>query len=95
MATNLKGPFYLTAALAPQMAARGVEQIINITTMAAHIGLPQAPLYGATKAALTLLTKAWATEFASDAAGHGRGCLYQRRRGPPAGTAQGRRLQPW
>lgn len=65
LATNVKGPFYLTAALAPQMAARGSGKIINITTMAAHIGLPEAPLYGATKAALTLLTKAWATEFAA------------------------------
>lgn len=65
MTTNVKGPFYLTAALAPQMAARGSGKIINITTMAAHVGLPEAPLYGATKAALTLLTKAWATEFAA------------------------------
>lgn len=65
VATNLKGPFFLTAVLAPQMAARGSGKIINITTMAALIGLPEAPLYGATKAALTLLTKAWATEFAA------------------------------
>lgn len=65
VATNLKGPFFLTAALAPQMAARGSGKIINITTMGALIGLPEAPLYGATKAALTLLTKAWAAEFAA------------------------------
>ncbi|HEX4205650.1 MAG TPA: SDR family oxidoreductase [Ktedonobacteraceae bacterium] len=63
IATNVKGPFYLTAALAPQMAERGSGKIINITTMVAHVGQPKMALYGATKAALTLLTKAWATEF--------------------------------
>ena len=63
IATNVKGPFYLTAALAPHMAERGRGKIINITTMAAHVGIPGQALYGATKAALTLLTKAWATEF--------------------------------
>jgi len=63
IATNVKGPFYLTAALAPQMAKRGRGKIINITTMAAHVGIPEMALYGATKAALTLLTKSWATEF--------------------------------
>jgi NAD(P)-dependent dehydrogenase (short-subunit alcohol dehydrogenase family) len=63
IATNVKGPFYLTAALAPQMAERGSGKIINITMMAAHIGTPKMVLYGVTKAALTLLTKSWATEF--------------------------------
>lgn len=63
IATNVKGPFYLTAALAPQMAERGRGKIINITTMVAHIGMPEMALYGATIAALTLLTKSWATEF--------------------------------
>lgn len=62
-AINVKGPFFLTAALAPQMAERGSGKIINITTMAAHVGEPTMSLYGSTKAALTLLTKAWATEF--------------------------------
>lgn len=63
IATNVKGPFFLTAALAPQMAQRGSGKIINITTMVAHVGMPGTALYGATKAALTLLTKSWATEF--------------------------------
>ena len=60
---NVKAPYYLTAALAPQMAERGAGKIINITTMAAHIGMPGLALYGATKAALTLLTKSWTAEF--------------------------------
>lgn len=63
VSTNMKGPFYLTAALAPQMVKRGSGKIINITTMVAHVGVPGMALYGATKAALTLLTKSWATEF--------------------------------
>src|SRR5258708_7764297 len=53
---NVKAPYYLTATLAPQMAERGAGKIINITTMAAHVGMPGLALYGATKAALTLLT---------------------------------------
>ena len=63
VATNLKGPYFLTAALAPGMAARGYGKIINITTMAAYVGLPGAAAYGATKAALDLLTKTWAAEY--------------------------------
>ncbi len=63
IALNVKAPFYLTAALAPQMAERKSGKIINITTMVAHVGMATMALYGATKAALTLLTKSWAAEF--------------------------------
>jgi NAD(P)-dependent dehydrogenase (short-subunit alcohol dehydrogenase family) len=45
------------------MTERGRGKIINITTMAASVGIPEMALYGATKAALALLTKSWATEF--------------------------------
>jgi NAD(P)-dependent dehydrogenase (short-subunit alcohol dehydrogenase family) len=63
MDTNVKGPFFLTAALAPAMAQRGRGKIINITTAAAKAGIPGASAYGASKAALALLTKSWALEF--------------------------------
>ncbi len=63
---NVRAPFYLTAALAPGMAARGGGAIVNISTMAAELGLPGAAAYGATKAALASLTRTWATEFAGD-----------------------------
>lgn len=63
MDTNLKGPFFLTAALAPAMAARGHGKVINITTAAAHAGIAGGAAYGASKAALALLTKSWAKEF--------------------------------
>jgi len=60
---NVKGPFYLTAALAPQMAERGAGKIINITTMAAYVGIAGMALYGASKAALAQLTRSWSAEF--------------------------------
>jgi NAD(P)-dependent dehydrogenase (short-subunit alcohol dehydrogenase family) len=63
--TNLKGPFFLSAALLPRMAQRGSGKVINITTGAALVGVAGAALYGASKAALTLLTKSWAAEFAA------------------------------
>jgi NAD(P)-dependent dehydrogenase (short-subunit alcohol dehydrogenase family) len=63
IAINVKGPFYLTAALAPQMAQRGSGKVINITSVSAHIGMAGSAIYGATKAALTLLTRTWAAEF--------------------------------
>jgi NAD(P)-dependent dehydrogenase (short-subunit alcohol dehydrogenase family) len=63
LAINVKAPFVLTAALAPRMADKGGGAIVNITTMAAEFGLPGAALYGASKAALGLLTKTWAAEY--------------------------------
>ncbi len=62
-AVNVKVPYFLVAALAPQMAARGSGSIVNVTTMVADFGMAGMGLYGSTKAALVLLTKAWAAEF--------------------------------
>jgi NAD(P)-dependent dehydrogenase (short-subunit alcohol dehydrogenase family) len=62
-ASNVRAPYFLTARLAPKMADRGWGRIVNITTMAAHIGMPGGALYGSTKAALRLLTQSWAAEF--------------------------------
>lgn len=60
---NAKAPFFLVAELAPQMAARGKGAIVNIATIVAHYGDPGYALYGSSKAALLLLTKAWAAEY--------------------------------
>jgi NAD(P)-dependent dehydrogenase (short-subunit alcohol dehydrogenase family) len=60
---NVKAPFLLVASLAPAMAQRGHGAIINITTMVADFGMTGMGLYGSSKAALVLLTKAWAAEF--------------------------------
>lgn len=63
LATNVRAPFFLTAALAPGMVAKGSGSIVNVTTMAARIGMAGLSTYGATKAALESLTRTWAAEF--------------------------------
>ncbi|MFH8769919.1 SDR family NAD(P)-dependent oxidoreductase [Streptomyces sp. NPDC085866] len=60
---NVKVPFYLVAELAPAMAERGQGAIVNVSTMVAEYGVAGMALYGSSKAALNLLTKAWAAEF--------------------------------
>ena len=62
-AINTKAPFLLTAAIAPRMVERGSGSIINVTTMAAEIGMVGLSAYGASKAAVALLTKAWSAEY--------------------------------
>jgi NAD(P)-dependent dehydrogenase (short-subunit alcohol dehydrogenase family) len=60
---NVVGPFTLTAKLVPGMIERGSGAIVNVSTMVASFGLPGMSAYGASKAALELLTKAWAAEY--------------------------------
>lgn len=60
---NVKAPYYLVGELAPVMVANGGGSIINVTTMVAEFGMAGMALYGASKAALVLLTKSWAAEF--------------------------------
>jgi NAD(P)-dependent dehydrogenase (short-subunit alcohol dehydrogenase family) len=62
-ASNVRASYQLVAALAPGMAARGRGSIVSIDSMAGHIGLAGGAAYGATKAALTAMTRAWAAEF--------------------------------
>ncbi|MCA1218421.1 SDR family NAD(P)-dependent oxidoreductase [Streptomyces sp. 8L] len=62
-ATNVKVPYFLVAELAPAMAERGSGAIVNVTTMVAEYGAAGMGLYGSSKAALKLLTKAWAAEY--------------------------------
>ena len=62
-ALNVKIPFFLVASLAPAMAERGWGSIVNISTMVASFGQAGMALYGASRAALELLTKAWAAEY--------------------------------
>lgn len=45
------------------MAERGSGAIVNVSTMAATLGFPETALYGSSKAAVNLLTKAWAAEY--------------------------------
>src|SRR3984957_217410 len=63
LASNVRAPYFLVAAIAPGMAARGRGSIINISSMAGRIGLAPAAAYGATKGALESMTRAWAAEL--------------------------------
>lgn len=62
-ASDVRAAYFLVAAFAPGMTARGKGNIINMSSMAGQIGLAGAAAYGATKAALSSLTRAWAAEF--------------------------------
>ncbi|GAS96386.1 short-chain dehydrogenase/reductase SDR [Mycolicibacterium canariasense] len=61
--TNVRGLYFLTAALVPGMLTRGYGSIVNITTMVADKGVPGASAYSASKAAVESLTRTWAAEF--------------------------------
>jgi NAD(P)-dependent dehydrogenase (short-subunit alcohol dehydrogenase family) len=62
-ALNVKVPFFLVAELAPAMAERGWGSVVNVSTMVASFGQGGMAMYGASRAALELLTKAWAAEY--------------------------------
>jgi NAD(P)-dependent dehydrogenase (short-subunit alcohol dehydrogenase family) len=61
-ASNVRAPYFLVAALAPAMAARGHGSLINSSSMAGTVGLAPGAAYGATEAALDSMTRAWAAE---------------------------------
>jgi NAD(P)-dependent dehydrogenase (short-subunit alcohol dehydrogenase family) len=60
---NVIAPFALVAAFVPGMIERGSGAIVNVSTMVASFGNAGMSAYGASKAALELLTKAWAAEY--------------------------------
>ena len=62
-ASNVRAPFLLVAAVGPAMARLGAGSIVNVSSMAGRIGLNGAAAYGASKAALESMTRAWAVEF--------------------------------
>ena len=62
-AANVRAAYFLVAALAPKMAARGSGSIISIGSMAGQIGLAGGAAYSATKATLAAMTRSWAAEF--------------------------------
>jgi NAD(P)-dependent dehydrogenase (short-subunit alcohol dehydrogenase family) len=64
-ASNVRAPFLLVAALAPGMVSRGRGSIISIGSMAGKLGLAGGAAYGATKAALSSMTRAWTAEFSA------------------------------
>ncbi|MGW4728152.1 SDR family NAD(P)-dependent oxidoreductase [Streptomyces shenzhenensis] len=62
-ALNMEAPFHLVAELAPGMAERGGGAIVNVSTIAAACEVAGLALYGSSKAAVELMTKAWAAEY--------------------------------
>ncbi|MEY2566677.1 MAG: hypothetical protein QOE35_1206 [Actinomycetota bacterium] len=62
-ASNVRSAYQLVAAIAPGMAARGHGSIVSLDSMAGHVGLIGGAAYGATKAALSVLSRSWAAEF--------------------------------
>ena len=62
-ASNVRAAYQLVAALVPGMVKRGSGSVISVDSMAGHVGLAGGAAYGATKASLTALSRAWAAEF--------------------------------
>jgi NAD(P)-dependent dehydrogenase (short-subunit alcohol dehydrogenase family) len=60
---NVRSAYFLVAGIAPGMAERSSGSIISLASMAGQIGLGGGAAYGATKAALSSLTRSWAAEF--------------------------------
>jgi NAD(P)-dependent dehydrogenase (short-subunit alcohol dehydrogenase family) len=60
---NVRSAYFLVAGIAPGMAERSSGTIISLASMAGQIGMPGAAAYGATKAALSSMTRSWAAEF--------------------------------
>jgi 3-oxoacyl-[acyl-carrier protein] reductase len=59
---NLKGTWYCTKAVLPQMLERKSGKIINLSSVAARAGYPNTSLYSAAKAGVSSLTRVLASE---------------------------------
>jgi NAD(P)-dependent dehydrogenase (short-subunit alcohol dehydrogenase family) len=64
--TNLTSVFLMCRAFVPHMKGQGYGRIFNMTSIMAHVSLPERTAYSSTKAALLGLTKALALELASE-----------------------------
>ena len=60
---NVRSAYFLVAGIAPGMAERSSGSIVSLASMAGQIGMAGGAAYGATKAALSSLTRSWAAEF--------------------------------
>ena len=66
MDTNVTSVFLMCRAFIPLMKGHGYGRIINMTSMMAHISLPDRSAYSASKTALLGLTRALALELAEE-----------------------------
>ncbi len=64
--TNLTSVFLMCRSFVPHMKGSGYGRIINMTSIMAHVSMPQRTLYSSTKFALLGLTKALALELAPE-----------------------------
>lgn len=64
MQVNMGGVIAMTHAVAPGMKARGEGAIINFASVAGHLPVGGFAVYGATKAAVAMLTRVWARDLA-------------------------------
>lgn len=64
VATNVRGPFLLMKKFFPLLTLRH-GSIINITSLASHVGNPYQGAYAVSKGGLAMLTKVAATKFGS------------------------------
>jgi len=64
MNVHVKGSFFITQAVVPEMKAKGYGKIVNIASEFCLYGSPSASHYTAAKSALLGLTKSWARELA-------------------------------
>jgi NAD(P)-dependent dehydrogenase (short-subunit alcohol dehydrogenase family) len=61
---NLTGPFLACKVIGAAMLARRDGRIVNLASMAAHVGLDETAAYGASKGGLVALTRSLAREWA-------------------------------
>jgi NAD(P)-dependent dehydrogenase (short-subunit alcohol dehydrogenase family) len=64
--TNLTSVFLLCRSFVPHMKGRGYGRVVNISSIMAHISLPQRTAYSASKAGMLGFTRALALELAPD-----------------------------
>jgi NAD(P)-dependent dehydrogenase (short-subunit alcohol dehydrogenase family) len=66
LTTNLTSVFLMCRSFVPQMQGRGYGRVINISSIMAHISVPQRTAYSASKSGLLGFTRALALELAPD-----------------------------
>jgi NAD(P)-dependent dehydrogenase (short-subunit alcohol dehydrogenase family) len=64
--TNVTSVFLMCRAFVPHMKGTGYGRILNMTSIMAHVSMPQRTAYSSTKAALLGLTKSLALELARE-----------------------------
>ena len=64
--TNVTSVFLMCRAFVPHMKGTGYGRILNMTSIMAHVSMPQRTAYSSTKFALLGLTKALALELATE-----------------------------